>query len=293
MTTAPPRQTTYVLDDSDTERRRLRHQADLLGVHTRRAFERAGIVPGMHVLDLGSGPGDVALLAADMVGPTGSVLGVDVNPTMTATAAARAAGRGHGNVRFVTGDVHDITGDGPLATTVRAAAGAEGFDAVVGRLVLMYMPDPVQVLADLATCLRPGGVLTFQEADFTFFCHAAPAVPLVAEVHDWIVGAFAAGGIDPHMGFALRGLFTAAGLPAPDLQFDTALGGGADFGGYALARETVRSLLPVIERAGIATAEHVAVDTLADRLRDQAVAADATMATISTVAAWTTVPARV
>lgn len=68
------------------------------------------------------------------------------------------------------------------------------------------------------------------------------------------------------------------------------MGGGPDFGGYRLAETTLRSLLPAIEAAGSATAAQVDVDTLADRIRDQVIAADATITTVSLVAAWTRVP---
>ncbi|HSK97904.1 MAG TPA: hypothetical protein VK891_14875, partial [Euzebyales bacterium] len=63
-----------------------------------------------------------------------------------------------------------------------------------------------------------------------------------------------------------------------------------DFAGYQYAALTVRSLLPAIEATGIATAAEIDVDTLADRLRDAVVAADATITTVSLVAAWTRVP---
>ena len=108
-----------------------------------------------------------------------------------------------------------------------------------------------------------------------------------------ISGAFAAGGSDPHIGFRLPQMFAAAGLPRPRLQFDTLMGSGTDFGGYQYAALTVRSLLPAIEAAGIATAAEIDIDTLADRLRDAAIAADATITTVSLVTAWTNVPAAV
>jgi len=269
---------TYALGDSTNERRRLIQQSDLIGGYTRNVLEQAGIVPGMKVLDVGSGVGDVALLLADMVGPDGAVVGIDRNPAILATAEQRARDLGHGNIRFVTGDICDATLD-------------RDFDAAVGRCVLMYLADPVAALRRIADHVKPEGVIAFQEVDFTFFAHSEPPTPLMADIHDWIRGAFAAAGSDPQIGFRLRRLFLAAGLSDPPLQFNTVMGGGGDFAGYAFAGATVRSLLPVIERAGIATAAEVDVDTLPDRLRDQVVAADATITTISLVAAWTRLPA--
>src|SRR3954454_23790260 len=89
---------TYAMGRTTAEEVRLQRQAVLGEPATRRLFEAAGIGPGMKVLDLGSGAGDVAMLAARMVGPTGSVVGVDINPTIVQTARQRAQARGLPNV---------------------------------------------------------------------------------------------------------------------------------------------------------------------------------------------------
>src|SRR3954452_6741406 len=77
---------TYVLGRSAAETRRLILQGDFQAPYTRRFLLDAGIEVGMRVLDVGSGAGDVALLAADLVGPQGSVVGIDVNPRVLDTA---------------------------------------------------------------------------------------------------------------------------------------------------------------------------------------------------------------
>ena len=77
---------TDVLGRSAEEERRLQRQARLPDPITRRLFEAAGIGSGMRVLDLGSGAGDVAMLLAGLVGPTGRVVGVDDNPAILETA---------------------------------------------------------------------------------------------------------------------------------------------------------------------------------------------------------------
>lgn len=279
MTTTATASRSYVLGDSHNERRRLQHQAGLVGGFTRHVFEQAGIVPGMTVLDVGCGAGDVSLLLADMVGPDGHVIGLDRNPDIVGMAEERTASAGVANVRYVVGDLHDPHIDVGL-----------DLDAAVGRLVLMYSPDIVAALRTISERVAPGGILAFQEADFTWFAHSIPSLPLMTEVHDWVSGAFAAGGSDPNIGFRLAQHFVAAGLPRPQLHFDTAMGGGPDHGGYQLAEATVRSLLPAIEAAGIATASEIEVDTIADRLRDATIAADATITTISLVAAWSRRP---
>src|SRR6186997_1951169 len=116
---------TYTMGRTETETRRLMLQARIYHQLTHRFLSDAGIVPGMKVLDLGSGPGDVAFIAADLVGPFGEVVGIDMNPAVLDVARSRAQAEGRTNVRFVEGDC-------------RAAHLPNDFDAAIGRLVLMY-----------------------------------------------------------------------------------------------------------------------------------------------------------
>jgi ubiquinone/menaquinone biosynthesis C-methylase UbiE len=114
----------YAFADRAHEQRRLASQAELFDPLTERLFRAAGLGNGMRVLDLGSGAGDVAMLAARLVGREGEVVGVG-------PAAARVAQAGLSNVRFIQGDVQTLDGV------------ADGFHAAVGRLILMFLPDPV------------------------------------------------------------------------------------------------------------------------------------------------------
>ncbi len=75
------------------------------GSATRTILQAAGVRPHMRVLDLGSGAGDVAFVAAELAGSAGDVVGIDQSPDAVAKAVARAAARGLPNVRFVAGDV--------------------------------------------------------------------------------------------------------------------------------------------------------------------------------------------
>ena len=94
----------YVMGRSEAESRRLMLQARLYDRITRRFLQDAGLTAGMTVLDVGSGAGDVAFAAADLVGPTGRVVGVDANPVVLETARARARAEQRSNVTFVAGD---------------------------------------------------------------------------------------------------------------------------------------------------------------------------------------------
>ena len=140
----------YVLEQSAAERERLQYQATLLAPDTRALFAECGLAPGMRVLDIGCGPGDVSLLAAALVGPHGSVTGIDRDPAQIALARQRAGGGGRDNVAFIEADLH--TFDDP-----------QSFDAVVGRFVITHARDWPATIARLARLVRPGGALAFHE----------------------------------------------------------------------------------------------------------------------------------
>src|SRR2546430_13485748 len=142
--------TAYLMRSTAGEQQRLIRQAKFLRNPTERLLHAAGIAAGMRVLDVGCGVGDVSLLAATLVGTAGSVLGVDHDEACLATARARAAALGLGNVSFVAGDLRD------------SVVGRD-VDAVVGRLILTHLPDPVATLREAAAAVRPGGLIRFHE----------------------------------------------------------------------------------------------------------------------------------
>src|SRR5215472_8890747 len=98
----------YALGYTDAEHNRLVRQAAIIAPITERLFREAGIGPGQHVLDLGSGMGDVAILLARLVGPSGEVVGIDRDATSIARAQARVAAAGLSNVNFRNIDVNNF-----------------------------------------------------------------------------------------------------------------------------------------------------------------------------------------
>jgi ubiquinone/menaquinone biosynthesis C-methylase UbiE len=263
----------YALGRSDRETAQLQERAVLWNPSTRRLFQDAGVKKGMRVLDVGSGAGDVALLASELVGQEGSVVGIDVDPGTLATARSRARAAGWCQATFIAGDIRDID------------LGRD-FDAVVGRLILQYVPDPVAVLSAAHRHLRPGGVVAFQEADWTAGIRAVPPSPLLDQVSGWIEQAFRRSGSDTEVGVKLRQMLRSAGFPQPHLHADGFMGGGPDWVGYEHLAGLASSLLPVIEAEGIARAAEVAVDTLADRLRAEILASDSVVFYTTLVGAW-------
>jgi SAM-dependent methyltransferase len=115
-----------------------------------RLLDQAGVGPGQHVLDVACGTGIVARRVAERVGPAGRVTGVDLNEAML-TVARRAAGGPHDGhaapVEWHQGDAADL----PF--------GDAAFDAVVCQMALMFFPDRVKALAEMARVARPGATV--------------------------------------------------------------------------------------------------------------------------------------
>ena len=268
----------YTMGRSKEEEDRLIQQSRLYDAVTRRFLWEAGLRSGMKVLDVGSGTGEVATTAADLVGPEGSVVGVDVNPEILETARERASAAGFENVEFIAGDA-------------RALDLGNDFDALIGRLVLMYMADPVEALKQLATRVRPGGVVAFQEADFNIYRHMdRPETPEANKLIDWVIAVFERSGAHVGMGFDLYRVFVEAGLPAPYMHFEAPVGGPESWAGFPYAAASFGSLLPLLVQFGIATEEEVDVGTLADRVRQEVAASKRPLALPVHVTAWAQLP---
>jgi len=152
--TAGDRAQRYLLDGGDKDLQRLLGISEVQAEMTRTALRRSGIEHGWKVLDCGCGPLGALPQLAELVGETGRVTGVDLNPEAVRRAQAAAAALGLGNVRAVAGDVHDL-----------AAADVGGpLDLAYTRLFLVHQHDPVLTLRRIAGLLRPGGWLIAQEA---------------------------------------------------------------------------------------------------------------------------------
>jgi SAM-dependent methyltransferase len=265
----------YVLGRSGQESQRLIKQAAFLRPSTERVFRKAGITEGMRVLDMGSGAGDVSFLAAELVGPTGSVIGVDQDSGVLAVARQRASENGLDRVTFQEAEIGEFTS-------------SEAFDAVVGRFVLMYQADPVATLSHVFGLLKHGGVVVVQEPDFQVGVVTRPTVALWQQVNDWIGETFRRGGVHHDIGGGLYHLFRQAGLPGPAMLEHVSVGGGAAMRPFCEnSAELVGSLLPRMEQFGIATAQEVQLSTLADRLEAAICSADCQLTYVPLVAAWT------
>lgn len=264
----------YMLGDTDHELARLVRQAAIFSEATEDILRRAGIGPGMRVLDVGCGVGDVSLIAAALVGPSGLVVGVDRSAVALDTARQRMMRAGIGNVRFEEANIDDL------------ADGA--FDAVIGRFILMHLPDPTASLLRLVRTLRPGGVLAFVEMDIGV-ANAVPRSDLFSRCLNLITTVYRKGGMEPDMGSRLYASFRAAGL-APLINGSCRVEAGPDAVAYDYLADSLRSLLPSIVEHGLATAAEIDIDTLCERLRAESLARDLCFIFPLIVGAWARVP---
>src|ERR1700730_2548567 len=278
MTTTPSAAasgSSYVLGHAAMEVQRLLLQGRLYDSYTEHALRLAGLRPGMRVLDIGCGPGDVSFVAARLVGPAGTVLGIDAAPAMVELARARAAERGLSTVHFTRTAIHAIALDEPV-------------DAGVGRLILMHLPDPAAPLRHLSSLVRPGGVMAFSENDITA-ARSIPDMPLFGRVIDGIARAFEAMGLSPRFGTTLHTIFADAGLGAPRLTLGTPIGTAADIDMLAYAAEVWRLVSPIAQQRGFAIDEIDDIDNFVPRFREEALAANALLTMPPIITAWTQV----
>jgi SAM-dependent methyltransferase len=169
------------------------------------------------------------------------------------------------NVTFIAGDLQTAADGGP-------------FDAVVGRLVLWYQPDPTETLRTIAAMLRPNGVVAFQELASGVFAWRFQNLPLLTSVIGWVRGAFACSGVQVNLGWELYWRMQDAGLTPSATPFaEMPLDVGRDSSAFERWASITRSLAPKIVAYGLATENELDLDTLEHRLRSEAVAARATV----------------
>ncbi len=263
----------YILGHAPSEARRLALQAEIARPVTERMLRAAGLSPGMRVLDIGCGIGDVAMLAAGIVGPGGAVVGVDRDESIVKAARERAAGAGL-PIEFRQAQAEDCP---ELGT----------FDLAVGRYVLVHQADPASIVRAAASYVRPGGTVAFQEH------FVGPALldlmgagPLWRGTLGLLVSAFSGVMQHPDVGARLVGTFHAAGLEEAAVFCDMPVDASPASRLFPWLALTARSLLPVMERTGAVTAAALDADSLEDRLRAEAAALHSQVAFAPQFCAW-------
>lgn len=268
--------------DRLAEERRLVAQGEHLQPVTEALLREAGLESARRVVELGSGAGDVALLASRVIGPQGSVLGIERSAEQVDLARRRTAGLGLDNVIFMEGDVAGL--DGQLAVH------PDPVDAVIGRLILMWVPNRQAVLSACARTLPPGALVWFLEADCESWEMTHPSCPTWERARGWFVDTVRAVGGEVRMGPRLHRAFRDAGLPAPELRCHTLVAGAGTASVWVFVN-ALRALLPSMDRLRVATAAEVDIETLEERLRAEVTAVDGVVTTFPPLfAAWTRIP---
>jgi ubiquinone/menaquinone biosynthesis C-methylase UbiE len=257
----------YALGSTDAEHERLIRQAAWLASHTERLFRDAGIGPGQRVLDIGSGVGDVAILAANVVGPSGEVVGIERDPRSISRARGRINEFGLDNVTFTQSDVSQVPSNKP-------------FDAAVGRYILFFLPDPAAILHSVSQLVRPGGVIAFQEPSWEHFLSMCAPLPLWRKAASVVVETFQRSGAKTDLGPALSRIFQEAGLPAPSTRIDTLLGA------EQWMPDVLQSLRPQMTRFNLSADSLGDFDTLSQRLEIEVKASRTTTPLPDLVSAW-------
>ena len=195
----------YIIGTNDLEVKRLGLQHTLWRESALAAWRRAGIRPGMRVLDLGCGPGYASFDLAELVGPEGEVVGVDQSEFFLKALEQGARSRGLDNIRTVHAAIDAY--DWPDA----------GFDAVWTRWVLCFLPDPKAALDGIVRALRPGGVFVAQEyVDYRSF-RLEPSEPVFDTFVDAVDTSWRHFDGDPNIARRFPAWFAELGLEIDEL----------------------------------------------------------------------------
>jgi ubiquinone/menaquinone biosynthesis C-methylase UbiE len=266
----------YALGNTHAEHRRLMRQAERLDPLTERLFREAGIGPGQRVLDIGSGAGDIAMLAARLVGISGEVVGLERDIRSIHRARARVAAAGLYNVTFTQCDVSEV-------------ASGKQFDAAVGRLILQFLPSPTDAVRALSRLVRPGGVIAFNEPSWEPFQVLSAHLPLYSATASIIHTVFQRCGANVEMGMSLHQVFQDAGLPIPTMLLEMVLGN--DSGIAQWVYDLFCSLRPQALQYKLSTESLGNLDTLSQRLEAEVAASKIPAPMVALVGAWSRKPA--
>lgn len=241
--TQPDGAQVYTLGTNPEERARLQAQADDLASHTVTLLDHTGLRPGGRALELGCGPAGSIGLLAERVGPAGSVTAIDIDPAHVALARQFVADRKLANVEVRQGDAR-VTG-----------LPSGNFDVVHARLLLVNIPGPEQVVAEMVRLVKPGGWVIIDEGDAEVqVCY--PAHQGWDQLKAIFHAAYRSDGADLFIGRKLTALLRGAGLAdvAVDVRADVYPAGHAR---RTLLPDLVRSMAGKVIERGIASEDEL------------------------------------
>ena len=267
--------TDYALGHAPAEIQRLVEQAVILRPITTRLLKEAGMRPGMKVLDVGCGAGDVTMLAAELVGESGTVLGIDRSEA--AIDAARARTVSTRNIAFEIASPEELPDE-------------ELFDIVIGRYVLIFQDDPASFVRASARLAKSSGAIAFHEIDDADDFTAFPEVPSWTQANNCLMSALRHMLPSPDVPGRLVECFSKAGLGAPNLFCEVIAGDGERSPIPRWLAGAVRTLMPQIIEHGWASEETIDIDNLEELLRADAISAHSQVTAPRQVCAWLRMP---
>ncbi|MBV8068214.1 MAG: methyltransferase domain-containing protein [Candidatus Eremiobacteraeota bacterium] len=266
---------TYAFGYSATERERLLAQSLRFTPITERFLRDAGVRAGHRVLDVGAGLGDVAIIAARLVGPGGEVVAVERSAESIAFAEQRVAAHGYANVRFVCCELERFQ-----------IAGS--FDAIVGRMILEFIPDPAALVAALSTVLRSGGIAAFQEPWLEAGAGFVVRLPLWSRCYALAGESLRCRGVNPDLGATLHRLLEAAGLERALTRFDVILNDSLELARWPW--EVVRAMLRDAGDTHLDLTDLGDLSTLPVRLEDEVRTAGCVVPSVPLASVWARKP---
>jgi ubiquinone/menaquinone biosynthesis C-methylase UbiE len=233
----------YALGSSGGETARLQRQADELAPDSAALLNRVGLRPGQSAIDLGCGPRGILDLLAHRVSPGGRVVGLDADPVHTAMAAKFASDQALGQVETVTADAR------------RTGLPSGSFDLVHARALLVNVPHPAEVVAEMVRLAKPGGAVAVAEPD-TEHALSYPPDPAFDRICAIFRVAFSRNGADPEIGRRVPELFRNAGLADVMVESRTQMYPPGN-SRRTLRLDLVRALRPQIIEMGLANAQEL------------------------------------
>jgi SAM-dependent methyltransferase len=228
----------YALGRDPGESARLQRQSEELRPDSAALLDRVGIGPGQDAIDLGCGPSGILELLAGRVGPGGRVVGLDADPVHVAMARELVRRRGLGNVDIVAADAR------------RTGLPSGSFDLVHARTLLVNVPGPAAVVAEMARLARGGGWIASLEPDGEYgLCY--PAHPAWTRESEIFHAAFGRNGADLLIGRRLTELYRQAGLVDIGVEARASVYRSSDTR-RTVRLELVRSMRPAILELGLA-----------------------------------------
>lgn len=238
-----PADPVYALGSDPAERERLRRQSEELSAHSSALLDNVGVEPGWLAIDLGCGPSGVLDLLAARVGPHGRVTGLEINPANVSLARRLAQERGLASVEVLQGDAR------------QTGQPSSSFDLVHARTLLINVPDPAGIVAEMVRLARPGGWVAVMEPDVGLsICY--PPDPAWDRVVELFLAVHEVDDADPYVGRRLPSLLREAGLT------DVGVEAKADIYPPGHSRRTirmdlVRSMRPKILARGLASEQEL------------------------------------